>query len=85
MDCNDENVKGFVGYKYPTYACCFFELGVGRILESDILGIATMDCNDRSVKGFVGYRYPTYTCSTRRFYSLYRPQMACVAYHARGW
>lgn len=23
MDCNDGNVKGFVGYKYPTYACCF--------------------------------------------------------------
>ena len=22
MDCNDGNVKGFVGYKYPTYACC---------------------------------------------------------------
>ena len=21
MDCNDRNVKGFVGYKYPTYAC----------------------------------------------------------------
>ena len=21
MDCNNENVKGFVGYKYPTYAC----------------------------------------------------------------
>ncbi|SCW17788.1 conserved hypothetical protein [Neisseria gonorrhoeae] len=21
MDCNDGNVKGFVGYKYPTYAC----------------------------------------------------------------
>ena len=20
MDCNDGNVKGFVGYKYPTYA-----------------------------------------------------------------
>ena len=28
---------------------------VGRILESDILGIAAMDCNDVSVKGFVGY------------------------------
>ena len=24
-------------------AGCFFELGVGRILESDILGIAAMD------------------------------------------
>ena len=22
MDCNDRNVKGFVGYKYPTYAYC---------------------------------------------------------------
>ena len=33
--------------------------GVGRILESDILGIAAMDCNDGSVKGFVGYKYPT--------------------------
>ena len=21
IDCNDGNVKGFVGYKYPTYAC----------------------------------------------------------------
>ncbi|SUA23967.1 Uncharacterised protein [Neisseria gonorrhoeae] len=21
MDCNDGNVKGFVGYKYPSYAC----------------------------------------------------------------
>ena len=21
MDCNDGNVKDFVGYKYPTYAC----------------------------------------------------------------
>ena len=33
---------------------------VGRILESDILGIAAMDYNNRSVKGFVGYNYPTY-------------------------
>ncbi|HGF8863590.1 TPA: hypothetical protein ACJCRD_002147, partial [Neisseria meningitidis] len=33
-----------------------------RILESDILGIATMDCNDGNVKGFVGYKYPTYAC-----------------------
>ncbi|AAF41704.1 hypothetical protein NMB1329 [Neisseria meningitidis MC58] len=23
MDCNDGNVEGFVGYKYPTYACCY--------------------------------------------------------------
>ena len=22
MDCNDGNVKGFVGYEYPTYGCC---------------------------------------------------------------
>ena len=36
--------------------------GVGRILESDILGIAPMNCNDGSVKGFVGYKYPTYAC-----------------------
>ena len=36
--------------------------GVGRILESDILGIAAMNCNDGSVKGFVGYKYPTYAC-----------------------
>ena len=36
--------------------------GVGRILESDILGIAAMNCNDRNVKGFVGYKYPTYAC-----------------------
>ena len=21
MDCNDGNINGFVGYKYPTYAC----------------------------------------------------------------
>ena len=34
--------------------------GVGRILESDILGIAAMDCNDGSVKDFVGYKYPTF-------------------------
>ena len=33
---------------------------VGRILESDILGIAAMDCNDGSVKDFVGYKYPTF-------------------------
>ena len=33
--------------------------GVGRILESDILGIAAMNCNDGSVKDFVGYKYPT--------------------------
>ena len=33
--------------------------GVGRILESDILGIAAMNCNDGSVKGFVGYKNPT--------------------------
>ena len=26
MDCNDENVKGFVGYKYPTYACFSFKV-----------------------------------------------------------
>ena len=36
--------------------------GVGRILESDILGIAAMDCNDGNVKDFVGYKYPTYAC-----------------------
>ena len=36
--------------------------GVGRILESDIWGIAAMNCNDGSVKGFVGYKYPTYAC-----------------------
>jgi len=126
MDCNDGNVKGFVGYKYPTYACClpcskknsgrtgttslflsengrpservvsiqlqpaavilkpFFQtafmpeifrrrlrpseslkFSVGRILESDILGIAAMDCNDGSIKDFVGYKYPTYGCCTR--------------------
>ena len=36
---------------------------VGRILESDILGIAAMNCNDDgSVKGFVGYKHPTYAC-----------------------
>jgi hypothetical protein len=37
-------------------------LGVDRILESDILGIAAMDCNNGSVKDFVGYKYPTYAC-----------------------
>ena len=35
---------------------------VGRILESDILGIAAMDCNGGNAKGFVGYKYPTYAC-----------------------
>jgi len=35
-------------------------VSVGRILESDILGIAAMDCNDGNVKDFVGYKYPTY-------------------------
>ena len=40
--------------------------GVGRILESDILGIAAMNCNDGSVKGFVGYKYPTYACWKRQ-------------------
>ena len=43
---------------------CFFELGVGRILESDLLGITAMECNDWNVKGFVGYKYPTYACCT---------------------
>ena len=38
------------------------KFSVGRILESDILGIAVMDCNDGNVKGFVGYKYPTYSC-----------------------
>ena len=36
------------------------KFSVGRILESDILGIAAMDCNDGNVKDFVGYKYPTY-------------------------
>ena len=26
MDCNDRNIKGFVGYKYPIYACFFIVL-----------------------------------------------------------
>ena len=38
------------------------KFSVGRILESDLLGIAAMDCNDGNVKGFVGYKYPTYSC-----------------------
>ena len=38
------------------------KFSVGRILESDILGIAAMDCNDGSIKDFVGYKYPTYAC-----------------------
>ena len=36
------------------------QFSVGRVLESDILGIAAMDCNDGSVKDFVGYKYPTF-------------------------
>ena len=46
--------------------------GVGRILESDILGIAAMDCNDGSVKDFVGYKYPTVATA----YSGYLPTPA---------
>lgn len=38
------------------------QFSVGRVLESDILGIAAMDCNDGNVKGFVGYKYPIYAC-----------------------
>ena len=41
------------------------QFSVGRVLESDILGIAAMDCNDGNVKGFVGYKYPTYACYLR--------------------
>ena len=151
MDCNDESVKDFVGYKNPTYAYYIngntiekndissnfqfvawtipakirkvvwnlyagfqttfafqkqsvgrvhatvnstyrrlqnssaenakrFQLiiattsGVGRILESDILGIAAMNCNDGSVKGFVGYKYPTYAC-----YVGFKVCTACMA------
>ena len=48
--------------------------GVGRILESDILGIAAMNCNDGSVKGFVGYKYPTYAC-----YVGFKVCTACMA------
>ena len=149
MDCNDESVKDFVGYKNPTYAYYIngntiekndissnFQFvawampakiwkvvwnlyagfqtnsvlqkqpvgrahatvnstyrrlqnssaenakrsqliiattsGVGRILESDILGIAAMNCNDGSVKGFVGYKYPTTlaTACLKRIFSL---------------
>ena len=61
--------------------------GVGRILESDILGIAAMNCNDGSVKGFVGYKYPTYAC-----YACYTSNLKFVPSagsvwrsHARGW
>jgi len=39
---------------------------VGRILESDILGIAAMDCNGGNAKGFVGYKYPTYACCNKK-------------------
>lgn len=35
MDCNDGSLKGFVGYKYPTYACYTlvlkFMLSAGRV------------------------------------------------------
>ena len=38
------------------------QFSVGRIFESDILGIAAMYCNDGSIKDFVGYKYPAYAC-----------------------
>ena len=40
------------------------KFSVGRILESDILGVAATGCNDGNVKGFVGYKYLTYGCYT---------------------
>ena len=34
MDCNDGNVKGFVGYKYPTYACFSQQIPMPTGLDS---------------------------------------------------
>ena len=35
MDCNDENVKGFVGYKYPTYGCLLNNIKAAFIGQMD--------------------------------------------------
>ena len=32
MNCNDGSVKGFVGYKYPTYACLFYYIHLLNII-----------------------------------------------------
>ena len=35
MDCNDGNVKGFVGYKYPTTLAYYYK---GLRFSDDVLG-----------------------------------------------